>query len=75
MTWPPIGISGNEDHGLNVDSDVLGKHEAWRPYRGLFLGRRVVSHRLISLFPCDPVVASAQEAADRQYRFIVCTFK
>jgi len=42
------------DHGLNIDSDVLGKHEAWRPYR---------------------VVASTQEASDRQYRFLVCTFK
>lgn len=42
------------DHGLNVYSDVFGKHEAWRPYR---------------------VVASTQEAADRKYRFIVCTFK
>jgi len=39
---------------LNIDSDILGKHEAWRPYR---------------------VVASTQEAADRQYRFIVCAFK
>jgi len=43
-----------KDHGLNIDSEVLGKHEAWRPYR---------------------VVASTQEASDRQYRFIVCTFK
>jgi len=43
-----------KDHGLNVDSHVLGKYEAWRPYR---------------------VVASTQEAADRQYRFVICTFK
>jgi len=43
-----------KDHGLNVDSNVLGKHEAWRPHR---------------------VVASTREAADRQYRFIICTFK
>ena len=37
--------------------------------------RKAVSRTLISPFPCDPVVASTQEAADRQYRFIVCTFK
>ncbi|KAF9651688.1 6-phosphogluconate dehydrogenase C-terminal domain-like protein [Thelephora ganbajun] len=43
-----------KDHGLDVDSNVLGKYDAWRPYR---------------------VVASTQEAADRQYRFVVCTFK
>ena len=27
---------GNADHGLNIDSNVLGKHEAWRPHRGRF---------------------------------------
>ncbi|KAF9787425.1 6-phosphogluconate dehydrogenase C-terminal domain-like protein [Thelephora terrestris] len=43
-----------KDHGLNIDSNVLGKHEAWRPYR---------------------VAASTQEAADRPYRFVICSFK
>ncbi|RPD62618.1 hypothetical protein L226DRAFT_532388 [Lentinus tigrinus ALCF2SS1-7] len=43
-----------QEHGLDIESDRLGNHASWKPYR---------------------VVRSLEEAADRSYAYIICSFK
>lgn len=60
------------EHGLDIESDILGTHPAWKPYRGSLT---FCSHAYQPMTLSLSVVCTVEEAADREYTFIVCAAK